>query len=1603
MRNRSLFTICWVFLLCLIVTSSVYADVDLNVPLWSQTDSQWSAKKLGTSKWTMGDSGCAVTSTAMVFAYFGLNTNPGNFVDALNALSPVGIDGSGYIQWGRTCNVPGASDRHISYEGNVAKDYTRIDQELTAGYPVIMQVTYQYTYIDDKGITQPATGTHYVVIHGKANGTYYINDPIPNWSGGARTTLNSYSESNRKSIYIYHGDTTPPIIAASIIWSSTLQENLWYNTEQRLTYTVTGTTPVVNEWPNIGDINNHEIYISEAGLGMNTYWATAKNSANGTDTPTVSFRCGWDNQAPTLSPSAPATDTWLKSAQQISWTATDAHSDMQKVTIIWDGVESGPVGSPQNIPEGIHTATLKAYDNAGNVATANLGTFYIDTGIPIITPSTPATNVWLKAPQQVSWTASDSISGIQKATIQWDGDAESGAVSSPQVIPPGTHSAVLRAYDNAGNVTIPPINIGTFKVDNDIPVLYVTPLSVTTWLPASASLSWTSTDGLSGVNRVTIQTDNGAEQTFPQNGSMTLLEGKHTYSLKVYDNVGNESASQPTGEIWIDSTPPQVSASLTTPPTGDNEWYLLPASLYMDATDTVSGIATLQYRIDGGEWITYNPSNVLTGDGKHIIECRATDVAGNVSAIVTLVYNLDTTPPGIPVVTVSPESASTSILSASWYSTEPHSGIAEYDFAIGTSQGGTDIVARRANDNRPYAYVMNLNLAIGGKYYFTVWAKNGAGTWAIDAGFSTAITVVNGNSLDGPGGLFSAGGTGDIPQQDIRSTGGKSLVDKMGSFVVFNSLSENFEILHGVDERLDGDYSAPTPIGEPGSNRIRTSANYAICDVLGLFVVGSSTNGTATIQHGYFAPLGGLAGVTLTADTASPVDKGKTVRFTATVSGGTVLEYQFVVVTYPGGVATYPSPMPAYQPSNTFDWTPIADGKHTIIVYAREKGTTFPVQYAKSIYDVKTTLSAVVLTSNLTSPVTVGKTVIFTATATGGAVVEYQFKEGDNVLRDFSADKSYQVTGAVGTHTITVVARDIHGVDPVATVTFSKSFTVNPTLSDVALTTNPANAVLLGRSITLIATPTGGSNLQYKFMYGTLVLRDFASSNSYVWTPSTLKTYTNLTVVAKDTGGIDSSATVTSPGIAISTKKTTTEVSLTSNPANVALFGTSVTFTATTVGGVNPQYKFMYGTIMLRDFASSNTYTWTPGAVKTYSGITVVVKDSGGVDPLATFTSPPISITTKLALTAITLATSPVNTVLLGNSVTLTATATGGVNLQYKFMYGSTILRDFAAGNILVWKPGALKTYSGITVVVKDLGGADPTATMTSNAVSITTKAALTGISMTTSPLNAVLLGKPVTLTATATGGVNLQYKFMYGTLILRDFAVSNTMNWTPGALKTYSGLTVVVKDLGGVDPTLTLTSLPVSITTKTALTGVTLATAPVNTCVVGSQVTLTATATAGVSVMYKFMTGTTIIRDFNSSNTCIWTPNAVAIHSLTVIAKDTGGTDPLATVTSPAKTFTVTGPLAPLTVVSVAALPTTVTLGSQVTLTATAIGGATVQYKFMYGILTLRDFAAGNSYTFNPSTAKTYSGITVTAKDTGGVDPLATVVSPATSFVVVK
>jgi hypothetical protein len=131
------------------------------VPAFSQDDPRWTFDLLGPTYETMGQSGCAVTSTAMVLAAYGVDTDP----KRLNAFLAThdGYTPQGWLFWEKAAAIAPLGQVEKVYED--PPSYALIDQNLLKGNPVIVRMTLRNGE------------THFVVIVGKEGWNYLIQDP----------------------------------------------------------------------------------------------------------------------------------------------------------------------------------------------------------------------------------------------------------------------------------------------------------------------------------------------------------------------------------------------------------------------------------------------------------------------------------------------------------------------------------------------------------------------------------------------------------------------------------------------------------------------------------------------------------------------------------------------------------------------------------------------------------------------------------------------------------------------------------------------------------------------------------------------------------------------------------------------------------------------------------------------------------------------------------------------------------------------------------------------------------------------------------------------------------------------------------------------------------------------------------------------------------------------------------------------------------------------------------------------------------------------------------------------------------------------------------
>ncbi|MDQ0765718.1 OmpL47-type beta-barrel domain-containing protein [Streptomyces canus] len=242
----------------------------------------------------------------------------------------------------------------------------------------------------------------------------------------------------------------------------------------------------------------------------------------------------------------------------------------------------------------------------------------------------------------------------------------------------------------------------------------------------SASVAVTATDeaGGSGVDRIEYATGGtGAWQPYTAPVVVDQV-GSHTVRYRAVDKAGNVSAEKSVDFTVVappsdDTAPPDTSATVSGEQNPDGT-YLDMATVTVSASDTGSGVNTIEYAVNDGSWQPYTMPVMVHQVGTHTVRYRATDKAGNAAAEKSVRFTVvatapqDTTPPatGVTVdgtrnsdgayvgnakVTVSATDEGGSGVAGAEYSIDAGPYLA-YTAPVVVDRAGTHTLAYRATD-----------------------------------------------------------------------------------------------------------------------------------------------------------------------------------------------------------------------------------------------------------------------------------------------------------------------------------------------------------------------------------------------------------------------------------------------------------------------------------------------------------------------------------------------------------------------------------------------------------------------------------------------------------------------------------------------------------------------------------------------------------------------------------------------------------------------------------------------------------------------------------------------------------------------------------------
>ncbi|GHF06518.1 glycosyl hydrolase [Streptomyces fumanus] len=252
----------------------------------------------------------------------------------------------------------------------------------------------------------------------------------------------------------------------------------------------------------------------------------------------------------------------------------------------------------------------------------------------------------------VAVSATDAGSGVDRIEYAIGADGAWQPYTAPVVIDQvGEHTVRYRAFDKAGNAA----------AEKSVTFTVVAPPTEDTTAPETsatvdgernadgayldmATVTVTASDTGSGVNTIEYAVGDGAWQAYT-GPVMVHQVGTHTVRYRATDKAGNVAAAKSVQFTVVatppeDTTPPVTGATVDGTRNADGA-YVGRATVTVSATDDGgSGLAGIEYSLDGGPYLAYTAPVVVDRAGRHTVAYRASDKAGNTSAAGTVSFTV---------------------------------------------------------------------------------------------------------------------------------------------------------------------------------------------------------------------------------------------------------------------------------------------------------------------------------------------------------------------------------------------------------------------------------------------------------------------------------------------------------------------------------------------------------------------------------------------------------------------------------------------------------------------------------------------------------------------------------------------------------------------------------------------------------------------------------------------------------------------------------------------------------------------------------------------------------------------------------------------------
>jgi len=308
------------------------------------------------------------------------------------------------------------------------------------------------------------------------------------------------------------------------------------------------------------------------------------------------------------------------------------------------------------------------------------------------TCTTPGNNGWCRSGPGLSLSANEPLSGYQITGIEANTgmlctNSGSNISCNWAGFPQGQTNLNFWALSSYGDTSS--MASAAMQLDSNPPTLSLNipaPDGPNGWYISAAVVSASASDATSGVASSQISVNGSTWQN-----SLALPDGIYDLQGRALDVAGNSSTTSI--NVQVDTIPPLTDLIVSGSP-GLNGW-LISADLSLDAnaSDATSGVASVEYKADGGTW--QGGSDFSLSEGTHTVEARVADHAGHLSTS-SISTRIDSLAPFLDVTSMGLLGTNNWHIAPANFSasaSDPSSGLAgvEYRLDAGSWQSGTQV------------------------------------------------------------------------------------------------------------------------------------------------------------------------------------------------------------------------------------------------------------------------------------------------------------------------------------------------------------------------------------------------------------------------------------------------------------------------------------------------------------------------------------------------------------------------------------------------------------------------------------------------------------------------------------------------------------------------------------------------------------------------------------------------------------------------------------------------------------------------------------------------------------------------------------------------